>query len=200
MTGNEITVSDIRNVIQGVKNGFKLDELPTAEIELRVNVPYKLFYKKCDAAVKSSELLTDSVTSSISQTFTSEVRGAKMRTEYCSRGCCFTQTVSKRRVIQKPQDYTSKVGRLRLDVQTENVTDIQFIGGYRRDKERVSFRLKCAPHWRADFSRVETEENNKKTRQYEIELELDNRALIEGVDSLVLAQEAYNALEMLSII
>ena len=200
MTGNEITVSDIRNVIQGVKNGFKPDELPTAEIELRVDVPYKLFYKKCDAAVKSSELLADSVTSSITQTYTSDVRGAKVRSEYCSGGCCFTQTVNKRRVIQKPQDYACKVGRLRLDVQTETITDIQFIGGYRRDKERVSFRLKCAPNWRADFTRVEAAENNKKTRQFEIELELDNRALIDGIDSLVLAQEAYNALEVLTII
>jgi hypothetical protein len=141
------------------------------ELELRLTSTAAFFYRQFSACTRMRTFNRESAVYSGTRSFVSRVGSKRLRTDYAERGQRLLGATSKER-IGAPRDFSVDQGRLRVDLAREMPSE-PTASDVVRHKQRVSFRLKTAPLWRVDFTRVVTADETT----HEIEVELDASVL-----------------------
>ena len=152
------------------------------ELELRIAVSPAVFYEQFSTIITSSSVDRATVVYSGCRSDILELGDRKMRTERCETGECVESTIKTR--ICQPTDFQTDVGRLRIDLQIEEPSELHVTAvSLTRRKQRVSFRL-GSQRWRIDFTRVDTISNGHLLpRTFEIEIELDRAQMCPGTNT-----------------
>jgi len=140
------------------------------ELELRLAATPLFFYRQFAACTRLVEFERASAVYRGSRVVLAD-GGGRVRTEYAEHGQRLLSATRKER-IAAPRDFHTDQGRLRVDLAREQPSQ-PVPGSLVRERQRVSFRLRSAPSWRVDFTRVVMGEE----RTHEIEIELDTSIL-----------------------
>ena len=190
-------VKTLASLIEHVR---RLPNANTIEVELRVTLTEQQFDQRfaqfAHLALTDEIKISDSISSNIDVEF-----GKKIRTERCFAHGCVMENVLKTRILEKPIDFNSNVGRLRIDAQQETssntVVGLAGPGIYTRYKTRLSFTFADALAWRIDFTRVANTDNNKQ--MYELEVELAHSAITDA-SATELAEMGARVLKRLNVV
>ena len=159
----------IFDVIRQATSQHSVEQL---ELELRLEASPLFFYRRFSECTRMRAFDKDSAVYRGSQTLVTHIGAKRLRTEYAEAGQRLLGATLKER-IGVPRDFYVDQGRLRVDLARETRAE-PTPSERTRHKQRVSFRLKTAPCWRIDFSRV----HMGGVQSHEIEVELDTAMLL----------------------
>lgn len=190
----------LADIIQRAQRLDDTTDSDQIEVELRIETTFVDFYARFASAICTGVVRQETVEFAESTTVTSTSGNAKYRSTYCG-GCQILESSVRKTRVFSPCNFSSNLGRLRIDAHREQNIDQVVSSGHTRRRERISFRVKRAPHWRVEFTRVDSTDanNGDPKRHFEIEIELIPKRLRTSTPGY-LADEAMLALDALGII
>jgi hypothetical protein len=141
------------------------------ELELRLSASAAFFYRQFGTCTRLKAFDRESAAYAGTRSFVARTGNKRLRTDYAERGQRLLGASVKER-IGTPCDFAVDQGRLRVDLARETASE-PTASDVVRYKQRVSFRLRTAPLWRVDFTRVVCGD----VTTHEIEVELDAHVL-----------------------